>query len=170
MSGRERTMITFSAGSWRFNYRAGAVVVRDNHVLLMKMGSTDFWFVPGGRIEAGEPAKLALEREVTEELGVACQVGRLLWTSENFFRTNETLYHEVALYFAVTLPDDAHRDLSVRITGTDGGTPFECAWHAVGSLDRIRLVPGFLGRGLTDLPDTPQHVVHVDLSAAPYMT
>jgi ADP-ribose pyrophosphatase YjhB (NUDIX family) len=170
VSGRERTMITFSAGSWRFNYRVGAVVVRDDHVLLMRMGSNDFWFVPGGRIEAGEPAKLALEREVTEELGVACQIERLLWTSENFFRTNETLYHEVALYFAVTLPGDAHRDRSVRITGTDGGTPYECVWHAVGSLDRIRLVPGFLARSLMHLPDMPQHVVEVEPSAAPYMT
>jgi ADP-ribose pyrophosphatase YjhB (NUDIX family) len=67
----ERAMITFNAGAWRFNYRVGGVIVRDGHVLLMRMGSENFWFVPGGRIEAAEPTKAALEREVAEELGVA---------------------------------------------------------------------------------------------------
>jgi len=66
-------MITFNAGAWRFNYRVGGVIVRDGHVLLMRIDSEKFWFVPGGRIEAAEPAKAALERVVEEELGVAGQ-------------------------------------------------------------------------------------------------
>jgi len=72
-------MITFNAGAWRFNYRVGGMIVRDGHVLLMRIGSESFWFVSGGRIEAAKPAKAALEREVTEELGVAGQIGRMLW-------------------------------------------------------------------------------------------
>jgi ADP-ribose pyrophosphatase YjhB (NUDIX family) len=72
-------MIVFSTGSWRFTYRVGAIIIRDGHVLLMRMGANDFWFVPGGRVEAGEVARVALEREVTEELGVTGEVGRLLW-------------------------------------------------------------------------------------------
>ena len=72
-------MITFNAGAWRFNYRVGGVKVRDGHVLLMRIGSEKFWFVPGGRIEGAEPAKAALEREVAEELGVVGQIGRMLW-------------------------------------------------------------------------------------------
>ena len=168
MSG-ERTMIAFSAGSWRFHYRVGAVVIRDRHVLLMKAGSEDFWFVPGGRIEMGETAERALEREVREELGVAGQVGRLLWTNENFFRMKETLMHEVGLYFEVSLAKDAHRDLTARITGSEGdGASFECAWHPLDSLRRIQVVPRFLVRGLARLPDVPEHVVEVDPSVAPY--
>ena len=48
----ERTMITFNAGAWRFKYRVGGVLVRDGQVLLMRIGSEKFWFVPGGRIES----------------------------------------------------------------------------------------------------------------------
>src|SRR5262245_55753320 len=80
---RKRAMIVFDVGSWRFNYRVGAIIIRDGHVLLMRMGANDFWFVPGGRVEAGETARLALEREITEELGVTGEVGRLLWANEN---------------------------------------------------------------------------------------
>lgn len=164
-------MITFSAGAWRFNFRVGAVVIRDGHILLMKIDTGDFWFVPGGRIETGESARRALERELIEELGVAGRVGRLLWTNENFFRMKKTLFHELALYFEAALPRNAHRDLSARIAGTEGdGTRYECAWHPLGSLNQIRLQPSFLTRGLTRLPDAPQHVVHVDVSAAPYVT
>ena len=165
----ERTMIAFDAGSWRFQYRVGALVIREGHVLLMKMGG-DAWFVPGGRIEAGESAKPALEREIREELGVAGRVGRLLWIGENFFRINERRYHEVGLYFEVTLPGDALTDLSARILGSEGdGAPFECAWHSLESLNQIRVVPSFLSSGLTRLPNAPQHVVEVEPAVAPYV-
>jgi hypothetical protein len=46
---RKRAMIVFSIGSWRFTYRVGAIIIRDGHVLLMRMTAEDFWFVPGGR-------------------------------------------------------------------------------------------------------------------------
>jgi len=125
-------MIVFSIGSWRFTYRVGAIIIRDGYVLLMRMAGDDFWFFPGGRVEAGETAQLALERKVTEELGVTGQVGRLLWASENFFRMKQGPHHELALYFLVTLPEDAHHGLSTRFSGKEAdGTAFECAWHSL---------------------------------------
>ena len=164
-------MIVLDAGAWRFQYRVGAVMIRDGHVLLMKMSSDAWWFVPGGRVEAGEPAKPALEREVREELGVAGRVGRLLWMIENFFPVNERRYHEIGLYFEVTLPGDAHTDLSARIVGSEGdGSAFECAWHPIESLNRIRVVPGFLSSGLRKLPDRPEHVVEIAPTVAAYVT
>jgi hypothetical protein len=93
----------------------------------------------------------------------------MLWASENFFRLNETLYHEVALYFAVSLPANAHRDLSACIVGTESGTSFECRWHSINSLSHLRIVPGFLANGLADLPEAAQHIVQIDPSAAPYL-
>jgi len=169
--GRKPAMIVFDIGSWRFTYRVGAIIIRDGHVLLMRMGANDFWFVPGGRVEAGETAQVALKREVTEELGVTGEVGRLLWTNENFFRMNETHCHELALYFLVTLSKDAHRDLSMTFIGKEAdGTPYECAWHSLESLAKIRLVPRFLVRALPKLPHAPEHVVEVDPPATPETT
>ena len=162
---RERTMVTFVAGSMRFTYRVGAIVLREGHVLLTRNLSEDYWFTPGGRVEIGESARVAIEREITEELGVSGRVERLLWSSENFFRMGDTSHHEIALYFLVTLPDLAHPDLSATFHCEESdGTRFEFAWHRVDALGGIRLVPGFLINALANVPEAPQHIVHIDAS------
>jgi ADP-ribose pyrophosphatase YjhB (NUDIX family) len=161
---RERTMVTFVAGSMRFTYRVGAVVIRHGHVLLTRNLSEDYWFTPGGRVEIGESARAAIEREITEELGVRGRIERLLWSNENFFKMGEISYHEIALYFLVTLPDGAHADLSAKFHCEEGGTGFEFAWHRVDALGGIRLVPGFLINALANVPEAPHHIVHIDAS------
>jgi ADP-ribose pyrophosphatase YjhB (NUDIX family) len=155
-------MVAFTAGRWRFTYRVGAIVLREGYVLLTRNLSENYWFTLGGRVEIGESAHAAIDREIKEELGVAGRIDRLLWSSENFFPMDEISHHEIALYFLVTLPDDVHPDLSAKFHYEKSGTRFECAWHRVDALGGIRLVPGFLIDVLSNLPGAPQHVVHVD--------
>ena len=63
----------------------------------------------------------------------------------------------------MTLSKDAHSDLSVKFIGKEAeGTPYECAWHSLESLGKIRLVPRFLVSSLPKLPHAPEHVVEVD--------
>jgi 8-oxo-dGTP pyrophosphatase MutT (NUDIX family) len=64
---QDRTMVTFVSGQTRFTYRVAAIIVRGDHVLLMRNLAEDYWFVPGGRAEIGESAAKALAREITEE-------------------------------------------------------------------------------------------------------
>ncbi|WP_243073829.1 (deoxy)nucleoside triphosphate pyrophosphohydrolase [Microbacterium sp. SS28] len=57
----------------------GAVIVRDGTVLCAKRGPLGSlagrWEFPGGKIEPGETARAALEREIAEELECAVDVG-----------------------------------------------------------------------------------------------
>ncbi|MBV8140095.1 MAG: NUDIX domain-containing protein [Deltaproteobacteria bacterium] len=160
-------MVTFSAGGIRFSYRVGAVVVREGQVLLMRNLAEDYWFTPGGRVEFGETAPAAVAREMTEEIGAAGRIERLIWVNENFFRLGDTSHHELALYFLVSLPEAAHRDFSVRSYCEEaGGSRFEVVWHELEALKTIRLVPGFLTEALTDLPSTAVHIVQVDEPAS----
>ena len=51
----------------------GAIVIRDNRVLLVRRGqppSEGLWEIPGGRVRLGETLQEAIEREVKEETGV----------------------------------------------------------------------------------------------------
>ncbi len=56
----------------RTNNRAGAIIIRDNRMLLIhrrKYGK-EYWVLVGGGVEEGETIEQALEREVGEETGL----------------------------------------------------------------------------------------------------
>ncbi len=52
---------------------AGGLVVRGNHILLIRRGGAMF-AIPKGHVEAGESAKQAAIREVEEETGVKAEI------------------------------------------------------------------------------------------------
>ena len=56
----------------------GAVALRGGQVLLAQRGPGSYeglWEFPGGKVERGEDDRVALAREIEEELGVAVVVG-----------------------------------------------------------------------------------------------
>ena len=64
----------------------GAVVVRQNRILLIRRGKEPAkgeWAIPGGRVELGETMHEAAAREVMEETSVSIRPGELVY----FFET-----------------------------------------------------------------------------------
>lgn len=63
----------------------GAVIVRNGDVLCAQRGSggslPGLWEFPGGKIEPGETARAALEREIVEELECVVEVGEPVTTT-----------------------------------------------------------------------------------------
>ena len=57
---------------------AGGVVVRDGKVLLVHRPRYDDWTLPKGKLDRGESFEDAALREVEEETGVRCSLGREL--------------------------------------------------------------------------------------------
>ncbi len=57
---------------------AGGVVVRDGRVLLVHRPKYDDWSLPKGKLDPGEGFEQAAVREVEEETGVRCRLGREL--------------------------------------------------------------------------------------------
>ena len=62
--------------------QAVAASIRDgNKIFATQRGSGEFkdgWEFPGGKIEAGETPKIALVREIQEELDTLVDIGELL--------------------------------------------------------------------------------------------
>ena len=57
---------------------AGGLVVHDGRVLLVHRPRYDDWTFPKGKLDAGESFEDAAVREVEEETGVRCSLGREL--------------------------------------------------------------------------------------------
>ena len=89
----------------RVRVRACGVFISDNKLLLVNhtlYGSgTSFWNVPGGGVEFGEPATVALQREFEEETGLLVRVGELLFVNEFI---NPPL-HAIEMFFKIESAD-----------------------------------------------------------------
>ena len=78
----------------------GAIVFRDNRVLLVRRGqppSQDLWAIPGGRVEIGETLQEAAEREILEETGITIKALDPVYTFDYIERDGSarTRYHYV---------------------------------------------------------------------------
>ncbi len=82
---------------------ARALIRRGNHVLLCRALDGGYDYLPGGHIEFGEPAAIAVARELDEEAGLDSTVGPLLLAFENRFTQDGRQHHELTLVFHVEL-------------------------------------------------------------------
>lgn len=55
---------------------AYGIVLKDNRILLTERRDVPVWVLPGGGVEAGETAEIAVIREVLEETGINAKVAR----------------------------------------------------------------------------------------------
>jgi ADP-ribose pyrophosphatase YjhB (NUDIX family) len=155
-----RHLITFKSGDIRFSYRVGGILLQREHVLCQFAGEEGFWFLPGGRTEVGEPARVTLLRETQEELGEALQIGRLLFVVENFFTDASGAWHELGLYFLLSAAGDSllTHSLETFTRLDEAGHSLRFDWLPLAQLETFALYPPFLRTALKDLPDRPVHI------------
>jgi ADP-ribose pyrophosphatase YjhB (NUDIX family) len=159
----ERTMVHFPIGADRlFNYRVAAVAIRDGYVLLCREDDDDYVMLPGGRVELGESTLVALRREIAEELRAPAEIGRLLFTVEDFFRHRERDVHELSAYYLIALSDTfpfngAGRAMEVE----DEGHLLQFDWVPTDevSLRRYNLRPSWIIPHLASLPQETRHLI-----------
>jgi len=82
----------------------GAVIVRDNRVLLIRRGQAPLlgeWSLPGGVLECGETLREATIREAREETGLVVETGEMLGVYERIIPSEggRTRYHYVLIDF-----------------------------------------------------------------------
>lgn len=156
-------MLSFKHSKGRFSCRAVGVITDAKRLLIHHDEGDDFWALPGGRIEFGEHASAALARELSEELDVHAEVGRLIWVVENFFTYKGEACHEIAFYFHVSLPEDsALRNYDKPFAGEDNGVPLIFEWHPIAALEGLELYPTFLRKAIAHMPQDTQYIVHRD--------
>jgi len=132
----------------RFNYRVGAIIVRDNKILMVKNNRSPHYYSVGGRVKFGESSREALTRELNEEIGQELEIGDLAIVQESFFEYGETKekYHEVCFFYYVDY------DENNPIEGTsfiDNGELEFLEWLDMDKLNEYEIYPKFFKTELT---------------------
>lgn len=129
---------------------ARLVMLHRGRVLLCRNARHGYLYLPGGHVEFGEPAAIAAEREVKEELGARVRAAELVLVSEACFNARKG-HHEINLVFRAELPQRLPRRLADP-TSLEKGIQF--VWvdlAAVQDLDiRPNAVKAWLAAGLDD--------------------
>jgi len=115
-------------------------VLEDNgNILLVRQKEADYTFLPGGHIEFGEPARIALVREIKEELGLSVVVKQLLGVVEHSWSAGDEINHELNLIFGISC-----ENLSSNQSPASKETHLEFLWHPLNDLKSVNLKPPLL--------------------------
>lgn len=153
-------MISFDVGKVRFNYKSSGIATDNGRVLLTTEENINFWYLPGGRVEALETTSEALRREMIEELDQTVEIGPLLWVVENFFNLQGTPFHEVAFFYSMNFTEspDIYQQENI-FEGTELTTRLFFKWFNINELEDIELYPRFLRMALKNIPSITEHIV-----------
>lgn len=143
-----------------FRYRAAAIIVEDEHVLLATNEKVDYFYSVGGGVHMGEKAQDAVIREVYEETGVLYEIDRLAIIHENFFTDPCEFFknlncHEIALYFLMK-PKGTKQLNSNSYTQ---GVKENLVWIKIEDLDKHTIYPDFLKDYLSEEHTQVEHIV-----------
>lgn len=153
----------FTNGSGWFRYRAGAIIIENGCVLMVKNDRDDYYYSVGGGVHLGEKAEDAVRREVLEETGVPYEVERLVFIHENLFHGDSCVSlkgldcHEIAFYFL--MKPRGTQELTGSISVTADGAKENLYWLPVESFGSYHAFPSFFRDELKKLPDGVKHIV-----------
>lgn len=135
------TDILFSTEEYIFSYRVAGILVQDEKVLLQcPEGDTAHAF-PGGHIKLGETNEEALVREFQEETGFAIAVGKLDWVVEMLFPWGDKNFHQICLYYRVTLKDSVTVPHTQSFLSSEADSGIHFYWVPIEKTSELELYP-----------------------------
>lgn len=115
--------------------RPSALIIENNHVLLLRYNYSghDVFALPGGNPDPGETLTQAVERELSEELGIATEIEEMLMAGEVLLSpVKEDVFHcifRAQIVGGIPILDPAQT------------TALEVVWQPVAALARLNLYP-----------------------------
>ncbi|MGY3777857.1 NUDIX hydrolase [Isobaculum melis] len=155
--------LTLQAGDFTFNHRVAGICLKNDCILLEKNFKGKHWSLPGGRILSGESSSDAIERELTEELGISVLHKDLFATAELFFTDTqlETArpFHEVSFYYTI---DAFNETIPFVPNSYFNGYEHEderFIWFPLANLNTLNFQPRQLKKMLAHPEQAPYHFI-----------
>lgn len=154
---------SFEQDEFWFRYRAAAIIIEDDCVLMAYNNVDDYYYSIGGGVHLGETSKEAVIREVKEETGIAYEVERLAFVNECLFYGDGSLTgkkcHGIELYYLMK-PKNDRQVGSGSCTGlTTGGVEEYVRWIPIKDLGRYKIFPEFFRDKLLNIPQEIEHFI-----------
>lgn len=142
-----------------FRFRAAAIIIENNCLLLASNKNTPYYYSIGGGVRLGETAEEAILREVYEETGVHYEIDHLAFIQENFF-TEGGAYtglqcHEISLHFSMK-PRNTQK-LNSDSSCYEGQEFMN--WIPLSELKNTKFYPSFWAEKLPHLSTIVEHIV-----------
>lgn len=143
-----------------FRYRAAAIIIENDCILMASNEAADYYYSVGGGVHLGETAEEAIVREVFEETGVKYEIDRLAFIHENFFSDNTgvlkgLICHEIAFYFV--MKPRGTQELNSDSFCAEGREFMN--WVPISTLRDLKAYPTFFAEKLLNLTDTVEHII-----------
>lgn len=129
---------------------AKAVIISDGEILLIRNLHPDdpggeFFLLPGGGQNHGEPLDDCLRREVCEETGYPIEVGEVLWVRDYIgasheFAAHEPDVHQIEIMFSCSIDRSAAPSHAVE----EDAWQLSVDWVPVEELPNLRFFPSVL--------------------------
>ncbi len=128
-------VITIKEEGSRFGARVGAIIYNEekSKVLLENQDNGRYMF-PGGRIDVHEDSNTAIVRELKEELNLETEP-KLKYIVEMFLDSPKTKYHEIGLYYLLTISKEK---VPNNFHSLDGDGLFE--WISISELENYNIL------------------------------
>lgn len=161
MDGRitmEEQDLTFKTSEGIFNYRVGAIIIRDKKILMVKNDSAPYYYSVGGRVKLNETSEEAVVRETFEETGIKFQIDRLAFIHEHFFHEELTRkqYHEIAFFYL--MKENINVNFVCKSSGAQGAKE-HLHWLPIENLEQYHLFPEFFKTKLSGSMTGIEHIV-----------
>ncbi len=147
--------VTFKTAEGRFNYRACAVIISNNKLLVMHDCHSPYYYLPGGRVEMNETAENAVLRELEEELDINAQIIRPLWFNQSFFIEDVTKekFHEICIYFLIDISKTDLAERGDQFFGVETDKKHIFEWLPIENIKNEYLYPLFIKDRINNPPE-----------------
>ena len=152
----------FSVEQNWFRYRAGALIIENDCLLVITNPTSPYYYSVGGGIHMNEKAEECIVREVKEETGVDYEIDHLAAVCENFFTDNGSGFkglkcHVIEFYYL--MKSRGSQEVKSESYGWNGAKE-SIAWIPLEKLPETNIKPEFLKTRLPELLKT-NYTVHI---------
>lgn len=142
----------------KFKFRVSGLLINNGKLLVVKIDENSFYCLPGGHVELLEDTREAIIREFKEETGISVLVTKLLYVTENFFKSNNSNCHEIGFYYLLNTDKTIDtKDFNIIEQDKERTTKLAFKWLDINNLENVK--PEFLKKKLQNIDNTFKHLV-----------